>query len=337
MALFLSALLHVVQAYGMAVVDEAPVFMLTSYNVSVFFKRSNDVEDKRLWASEPIWINQIDPSACAIWAQALQQAEELRGWKPMLQRAKVPPKVEEEADSLLSLSSLSDPARRRAADSSEPASSRSSASNASSVHSSPVVPSAHSGLGLSSVNGGPALSRKRRHADQQDTDAFRTPVSHMQRGGPCPRSHLNAYSPQSLAFQTYSHAAAAPEPAARDFEVEDTLPLSELGLTGELLGVCQHGYTLKVSLRAPYTCAPVFEAPAPLHTHPAPEHILSHCLPPSYLEHRAGPCIRSHCFVGRQKPNKMTCLHSAAAPCMVQRVAAVLIWKSAQAVGRCGR
>lgn len=50
MAAFLSALLHVVQAYGMAVVDEAPVFVLTSYNVSVFFKRSNDVEDTRLWA-----------------------------------------------------------------------------------------------------------------------------------------------------------------------------------------------------------------------------------------------------------------------------------------------
>ena len=117
MAIFLSALLHVVQAYGMAVVDEAPVFVVTSYNVSVFFKRSDAVEDKRLWASEPVWINQSDPPACAMWAHALQKAEELRSLKAVLPRTKVPPNVEEEAGGLPGLSSLSDPARWLAADS----------------------------------------------------------------------------------------------------------------------------------------------------------------------------------------------------------------------------
>ena len=62
-----------------------------------------------------------------------------------------------------------------------------------------------------------------------------------------------------------SHSSLAPQPAAANLTdpgAEKTLMLSELGLTGELLGVGQYGYTLKVSLRAPPTVAPIAEAPA---------------------------------------------------------------------------
>ncbi len=87
---------QVLQAYGKAVVDEAPVFVLTNHNVTVFFKRSQDVRDTCLWASEPFWISETDPPACAMWAHALQQAEELRSWKPLLPCADVPFIVEEQ-------------------------------------------------------------------------------------------------------------------------------------------------------------------------------------------------------------------------------------------------
>ena len=40
--------------YGDAVMDEAPLLILTNYHVTVFLKRSEHVHDKRLWASEPV-------------------------------------------------------------------------------------------------------------------------------------------------------------------------------------------------------------------------------------------------------------------------------------------
>ncbi|KAK9829488.1 hypothetical protein WJX72_006168 [[Myrmecia] bisecta] len=46
--------LAVQQVYGDAVFDEAPMLILTNYHVTVFLKRSADVQDKRLWASPPI-------------------------------------------------------------------------------------------------------------------------------------------------------------------------------------------------------------------------------------------------------------------------------------------
>ena len=42
------------QVYGDAVMDEAPLLILTNYHVTVFLKRSEHVHDKRLWASEPV-------------------------------------------------------------------------------------------------------------------------------------------------------------------------------------------------------------------------------------------------------------------------------------------
>ena len=116
----------------MAVVAEAPVFALTSFNVTVFFKRSDDVKDKRLWASEPVWISQTGPSAAAMWVLVLQQAEKLSSCKALLPRAKVPSNIKQEGEAgkFPSLSSLSNLACRLAADINEPFSNRSSVDSA---------------------------------------------------------------------------------------------------------------------------------------------------------------------------------------------------------------
>ncbi len=237
MALLLRPVLHVVQAFGMAVVDEAPVFVLTSYNATLFFKRSCDVTDKRLWASEPVWINQTDPSAAAVWVLVLQQAEKLSNWKAVLPRAKVPSNAEQEGEAgkFPSLSSLRNLACRLAADISEPVSSRSSVDSA-------------------------GLFRKRRCVEEQQTDVSRTSNNPVQRGTPCPKLNLQASSPSSKGLQSDTRASAQ-RLAAIDFEAAATLPLFALGLTGELLGADQHSYTLKVSLSVPRVRAPVFETP----------------------------------------------------------------------------
>ena len=74
--------------------DEAPLLILTNYHVTIILKRSDNVQDKRLWASEPVWFDQTDPPARASWVHSLQQAEELRNLKQRLPRAIVPPTVQ---------------------------------------------------------------------------------------------------------------------------------------------------------------------------------------------------------------------------------------------------
>ena len=223
---------------------------------------ADDVTDKRLWASEPVWINQTDPSACAMWALVLQQAEKLRSWKALLPRAEVPPNVEEKIGSPLCLGSLSHLEAQVAAESM-------STSSASLVTCSPATSS-------------PAVSSKRGHAEEQQTDIPRSPVSLVQRGTHCPSLNLQACSPYSKAPQN-DGCASAPEPAAVYFVKEGIMLLSELGLTGEILDSFEHGKILKVSLRAPYMHAPVLEAPVFLHAHPGLEPSLLHCLPLSAL------------------------------------------------------
>ena len=74
--------------------DEAPLLILTNYHVTIFLKRSDNVQDKRLWASEPVWFDQTEPPARASWVHGLQQAQELRNLKQSLPRAIVPPTVQ---------------------------------------------------------------------------------------------------------------------------------------------------------------------------------------------------------------------------------------------------
>ena len=78
------------QAYGDAVVDEAPLLFISNYECTVFLKRSVHVYNKTLWASEPIWWDQQHPSACACWLQFLHLADEMQDRKPKLLRREVP-------------------------------------------------------------------------------------------------------------------------------------------------------------------------------------------------------------------------------------------------------
>ena len=78
------------QAFGDAVFDKAPLVALTNYDVTIFLKRSQDVKDKRLWASEPIWFDDTSPPPQVFWLYGLQTAHQLQGWKERLPRADVP-------------------------------------------------------------------------------------------------------------------------------------------------------------------------------------------------------------------------------------------------------
>ncbi|KAK9817326.1 hypothetical protein WJX74_005231 [Apatococcus lobatus] len=68
------------QVYGDAVMDEAPLLVLSNYDCTVFQKRSPNVMDKRLWASEPVWWDSQRPSARACWLQAFQTAKGMADW-----------------------------------------------------------------------------------------------------------------------------------------------------------------------------------------------------------------------------------------------------------------
>ena len=78
------------QAYGDAVIDEAPMFIISNYHVTVFLKRSEDVQDKRLWASQPVWWDQQQPSARSCWLWALHEATQLQHVKCKVSRLAVP-------------------------------------------------------------------------------------------------------------------------------------------------------------------------------------------------------------------------------------------------------
>ena len=226
----LSTPLHALQVYGDAVMDEAPLLILTNYHVTVFLKRSEDVQDKRLWASEPIWCDQADPPARASWLHGLQQAQELRNLKQRLPRAVVPPTVQGYHIQLRPREAHRQ--RQQAA-----------------------------GEQQATEAGSAACRKRQRNADEPGSSA--RPVRQRTTHVSCLR--LQARSPSGKGYEVDSHSSPAPQPAAANLPdpgAEETLTLSELGLTGELLGAGQYGYTLKVSLSAPHTIAPVVEAPA---------------------------------------------------------------------------
>ena len=226
----------------MAIVDGAPIFVLTNYNVTVFFKRSQDVRDMRLWASEPLWISDTDPPACAMWAHALQQVEELQSWKPMLPRADVPINVEEQQTQ--THQQQVDTQRQRLARVRLHSTDQSSAS-----------------AGSAASDDSAASSRKRKRTDEQPGEDHRAPIDAVRQRTADASMHLQACKPLSKAYETNSHTSPALEPSI-GLEMEETVPLSELGLTGECLGAFQYGFTLKVSLRPPNASAPALEAPA---------------------------------------------------------------------------
>ncbi len=78
------------QVYGDAIIDEAPLLFVSNYHVTVFLKRSEHVQNKQLWASEPIWWNRQHPSARSCWLRFLQVAKEMQDIKLKLPRMVVP-------------------------------------------------------------------------------------------------------------------------------------------------------------------------------------------------------------------------------------------------------
>ena len=81
------------QAYGDAVVEEAPVFAISTYEVTVFCHRDfTHVRDKRIWASPPIaWDNaSLPPRAAWLHFMAVaQDCQDMRS-KDLLLRNQVP-------------------------------------------------------------------------------------------------------------------------------------------------------------------------------------------------------------------------------------------------------
>ena len=191
----LQPLLCALQAYADAVLDEAPLLVLTDYNVTVFLRRSGDVKDNRLWASELVWADQHNPPARAAWLNALQEAHKLRLLKQMLPRAGVPHTLE---------------AHQTQPRQQQPETQRQQAASES------LVPREL----RAASNGSAAHSRKRKRAEIQQTEEPGAPVRAV-------RHHM---------------ASSVTDPAA-----EETLLLSELGLTDKHLVGEPYGYTYKVS------------------------------------------------------------------------------------------
>lgn len=196
----LITLLHASQAYGDAVLDEAPIFFVTNYHVTVFLKRSTDVMDKRIWASEPIWFDWTDPPARACWVHLLQLAVQMQPLKRSLPRVVVPSTV--------------------------------------------------------GVNFNQQVHHADDHAAEDDSIAARRVRRRVIRSldlgmrACCASGKGHKIASKSLpaaAEQTIKVADSAGRLAA-----EDTVTLSELHLSDQLLGGGQFGHTLRVSLNAPH-------------------------------------------------------------------------------------
>ena len=80
----------VVQAFGDAVLDEAPGMIVSNYACTIFLVRSIDVHDKRLWVSPPVWWNDTEVPARACWLSFLNEMEQRIPWKRLLSRTQVP-------------------------------------------------------------------------------------------------------------------------------------------------------------------------------------------------------------------------------------------------------
>jgi len=81
------------QAYGDAVVEEAPVFAISNYEVTIFCHRNfTDVSDKRTWASPPIAWDSVSLPPRAAWLHFMavaQGCQDIRS-KDLLLRNQVP-------------------------------------------------------------------------------------------------------------------------------------------------------------------------------------------------------------------------------------------------------
>ena len=70
------------QAYGDAVFEEAPIFAISNYDVTFFCRRHlSEVGNKRTWASPPIAWNEVSLPPRAAWLHFLAVAQECRAAK----------------------------------------------------------------------------------------------------------------------------------------------------------------------------------------------------------------------------------------------------------------
>lgn len=78
------------QAFGDAVLEEAPLLIISNYDCTLFLRRSLCVQDTTLYASPPVWWDdeRVPPRIC--WLHALRKAAELRERKQRLAACLVP-------------------------------------------------------------------------------------------------------------------------------------------------------------------------------------------------------------------------------------------------------
>lgn len=214
--------------------DEAPLLILTNYHVTISLRRSYDVQDNRLWASEPIWFDQSDPPSRACWVYALQQAEELRELKRRLPRAAVPPTIE---------GCHIKPRQQQAHRQRQQIAAEQQAAEASSAGSSKRQCTEEQQPYVHGSSAHPAWERTAEEQAGEPSSSGR------------PLRRRRARSSTGRGYKgTEAHFPPEAQPAAASLsppEVQEMVSLSELGLTDELLGAGQFGYTFKVSLCAP--------------------------------------------------------------------------------------
>ena len=106
------------------------------------------------------------------------------------------------------------------------------------------------GADLQAGGAGSAPAGKRQGSAEQQADAPDSPARAVRQCTAHARSRLHAHGSPREGQEVYSHSHAAPPPADASpthAGEEDTLTLAELGLTDELLGAGQYGYTFKVT------------------------------------------------------------------------------------------
>ncbi len=63
------------QAFALAVEEQVTHVALSSYELTIFIKRSLDITEKIIYISDPVWANQEQPSAKAYWLTFVLDAQ----------------------------------------------------------------------------------------------------------------------------------------------------------------------------------------------------------------------------------------------------------------------
>ena len=265
----LSERVHALQAYGDSVLDEAPLLAITNYDATIFMRRGEIVQDKHLYASEPVCFDDTHPSTRGSWLYGLQQAQELRSLKQVLLRADVPPT--QKGNIIQAHPQHSYTLRQQAAADQQPAAEEQAvaelqAARAGSKRLRFVEPQA--------AQAGSAAGRRWLLAAEPQAAQAGSTGRQVRPRNTCVMLRLQASHHSGKGYEklpsrsTAAQPPAPPQPPAAhltDPAAEETVLLSELSF-GSLVGSGHYANTYEVSLCASHRPAPMLRLLHPAHS-----------------------------------------------------------------------